>query len=163
MRPVTLGPGVLGVIEREARDAYPDEACGFLFSEAGGDDASVRRLVGARPAPNEVTVERRRRFVISAEGLRSAESTASERGELVAGFYHSHPDHPAAPSAFDTEHAWPWYTYVVVSVDRAGACVAGAFELDDGGTFRRCDLLPASGGTSVAAPAPLRPPVGREV
>ena len=35
--------------------------------------------------------------------------------ELV-GFYHSHPDHPAVPSAFDLEHAWPNLSYVIVSV-----------------------------------------------
>ena len=163
MRSVALRPGVLDTVEREARQAYPDEACGFLFSEASGSDATVRRLVAARPAPNEVTAERRRRFVISADGLRSAEIAASERGEVVTGFYHSHPDHPAAPSAFDTEHAWPWYTYLVVSVDRAGACDAGAFELDDGGTFRRCDLLPGPTTAPPPLPAPLRPPVERGV
>jgi proteasome lid subunit RPN8/RPN11 len=32
------------------------------------------------------------------------------------GFYHSHPDHPAVPSQFDLDHAWPVYSYVIVSV-----------------------------------------------
>ena len=32
------------------------------------------------------------------------------------GWYHSHPDHPARPSEFDREHAWPWYSYIIVSV-----------------------------------------------
>jgi proteasome lid subunit RPN8/RPN11 len=34
----------------------------------------------------------------------------------VLGFFHSHPDHPARPSAFDLEHAWPYYSYLIVSV-----------------------------------------------
>ncbi|MFZ0880651.1 MAG: Mov34/MPN/PAD-1 family protein, partial [Candidatus Acidiferrales bacterium] len=27
-----------------------------------------------------------------------------------------HPDAPARPSEFDREHAWPWYSYIIVSV-----------------------------------------------
>ena len=38
----------------------------------------------------------------------------------VVGFYHSHPDDQAVPSQYDLEHAWPLYSYIVVSV-RAGA------------------------------------------
>ena len=34
----------------------------------------------------------------------------------MLGIFHSHPDHPALPSAFDLEHAWPYYSYVIVSV-----------------------------------------------
>jgi proteasome lid subunit RPN8/RPN11 len=60
---------------------------------------------------------------------------------VVSGFYHSHPDHPALPSAFDTEHAWPWYTYVVVSVDAHGVRGVGAFELDaERQRFLPCEL-----------------------
>ena len=36
-------------------------------------------------------------------------------GELL-GFYHSHPDHPARPSQYDLDHAWPFFSYVIVSV-----------------------------------------------
>jgi proteasome lid subunit RPN8/RPN11 len=32
------------------------------------------------------------------------------------GFYHSHPDVEARPSAFDRDHAWSGYSYVIVSV-----------------------------------------------
>ena len=40
----------------------------------------------------------------------------SQQGLELIGWYHSHPDHPARPSEFDREHAWPWYSYVIVSV-----------------------------------------------
>ena len=33
------------------------------------------------------------------------------------GFYHSHPDHPARPSEYDREHAWPWMSYIILSVE----------------------------------------------
>jgi proteasome lid subunit RPN8/RPN11 len=41
-----------------------------------------------------------------------------KRGLDVVGYYHSHPDHPARPSEYDRAHAWPWYSYVIVSVER---------------------------------------------
>jgi proteasome lid subunit RPN8/RPN11 len=69
--------------------------------------------------PNTTNGERRRRFLIGPDEYRAAEAHASETGGDVIGFYHSHPDHPAVPSAFDLEHAWPNLSYVIVSV-RAG-------------------------------------------
>ena len=47
------------------------------------------------------------------------------------GYYHSHPDHPARPSAFDAEHAWPWYSYVIVRVDRGRGADLASWVLDD--------------------------------
>ena len=44
------------------------------------------------------------------------EKFAAEKGLEVVGFYHSHPDHPAVPSQYDLDHAWPLYSYIVVSV-----------------------------------------------
>ena len=49
----------------------------------------------------------------------------------MLGCYHSHPDHPAAPSAFDTEQAWPWYSYIIVRVDRGRAAELTSWVLDD--------------------------------
>jgi proteasome lid subunit RPN8/RPN11 len=45
-----------------------------------------------------------------------AERKASELGGELLGFYHSHPDHPARPSQFDLDHAFPNFAYVIVSV-----------------------------------------------
>lgn len=130
MRSLLLRRDSLEAIEHDARHAYPDEACGFLCSEADAADAPSRRITTVETAANAYAGERRRRFVITPEELAAAEVRAGARGELVSGFYHSHPDHPALPSAFDTEHAWPWYAYLVVAVDRRGLCSAAAFELD---------------------------------
>lgn len=46
------------------------------------------------------------------------EKDARARRLDVLGYYHSHPDHPARPSEYDRNHAWPWYSYVIVSVKR---------------------------------------------
>ena len=47
----------------------------------------------------------------------AAERRAAERGATLLGFYHSHPDHPARPSRYDLDHAWPVFAYVIVAVE----------------------------------------------
>ncbi len=140
-----------------ARATYPDEACGFLFASPSASSAPVRPVGRAERAANEFAGEQRRRFVISPDELRAAEERAASRGEVVAGFYHSHPDHPALPSTFDSEHAWPWYAYVIISVDGTGTCREGAFELPaDGGPLspRRLEVGAGPSRVPVAGAAP---------
>jgi proteasome lid subunit RPN8/RPN11 len=128
-------------IRRHGEADYPEECCGFLIGRAETSAAAVREILRIVPASNTVEVERRRRFVIRPEELRALESELEPRGELVIGFYHSHPDHPARPSQFDEEHAWPWYTYLVLGVQEGRAGALGAFELDESSrAFREVQL-----------------------
>ena len=60
----------------------------------------------------------RNRFLIDPLDQLRVEKDARARGLEVLGYYHSHPDHPARPSIYDHEHAWPWYSYVIISVER---------------------------------------------
>ena len=48
---------------------------------------------------------------------RPKSARATEGGDLL-GFYHSHPDHPARPSQYDLDHAWPFFSYIIVSVQK---------------------------------------------
>ena len=95
-----------------ARD-YPHECCGALL---GIDGAARREVRGLLPLSNGREDSPRNRFSISAEDVRVAERVAEERGLGLIGWYHSHPDHPARPSDFDRDHAWPWYSYIIVRV-----------------------------------------------
>jgi S-sulfo-L-cysteine synthase (O-acetyl-L-serine-dependent) len=104
---------VLSTIRGHAAGAYPDECCGALIGRESGPVAEAFEL------SNTTDLERRRRFLIGPEDYRAAEARATESGGELLGFYHSHPDHPAVPSAFDLEHAWPNMRYMIVSV-RAG-------------------------------------------
>ena len=44
------------------------------------------------------------------------EEQAHERDMEILGIYHSHPDHPAKPSEYDRDHAWPGWSYIIASV-----------------------------------------------
>jgi proteasome lid subunit RPN8/RPN11 len=98
--------------EHGTRD-YPHECCGALLGTDGAAGRTVRDLL---PLSNRRADSPRNRFSITADDVRAAERAATERGLDLIGWYHSHPDHPARPSEFDREHAWPWYSYIIVAV-----------------------------------------------
>ena len=100
-------------IRRHAVEAYPDECCGALLGSFDGVVREALRL------GNHSDEERRRRFVVTPRDYQAAEARAEALGVELIGFYHSHPDHPAVPSQFDLDHAWPNLSYTIVSV-RAG-------------------------------------------
>jgi proteasome lid subunit RPN8/RPN11 len=104
-----LGRGVAGAIRRHGEETFPHECCGALIGSSG-------RVTAAVPLANTTEEGPRRRFLVRPADYRMAEQTASERGAELLGFYHSHPDHPARPSQFDLDHAWPNFAYVIVSV-----------------------------------------------
>jgi proteasome lid subunit RPN8/RPN11 len=107
--PCVLPPPVAAAIKTHGAEAYPHECCGALI----GRDGVVSR---AFPLPNTTEEGPRRRFLVRPSDYREAERQASELGAELLGFYHSHPDHPARPSQYDLEHAWPFFSYVIISV-----------------------------------------------
>lgn len=114
-RRLTIDPSVDAAIRRHGEETFPHECCGALIG-SGGRVAEVFAL------PNTTEEGPRRRFLVRASDYRLAEQRASERHGELLGFYHSHPDHPARPSQFDLDHAWPTFAYIIVSVmsGRAG-------------------------------------------
>jgi cysteine synthase B len=110
---VEIAGAALERIRAHAAAAYPEECCGALIG-AGG------RVVHAVPLDNESPDTRARRFLVGPVEYRIAEARAKEADGELLGFYHSHPDHPAVPSGFDLEHAWPNFSYVIVSARREG-------------------------------------------
>ena len=104
-----LDKGVAAAIRRHGEETFPHECCGALI---GRDDG----VVAAVPLPNTTEEGPRRRFLVRPADYRMAEQKATELGSELLGFYHSHPDHPARPSQFDLDHAWPNFAYVIVSV-----------------------------------------------
>ncbi len=115
-------------IRAHGAGTYPHECCGALLgldSEAGREVRVLFQLVNRR------TDSPRNRFSVTPEDVLDAERAARDAGLDVVGWYHSHPDHPAIPSEFDREHAWPWYSYVIVSVAKGEAQTLASWRLAD--------------------------------
>jgi proteasome lid subunit RPN8/RPN11 len=110
-------------IRRHGEETFPYECCGALIGRNGRVDAAVA-------LPNTTEEGPRRRFLVRPSDYRAAEAHARGLGAELLGFYHSHPEHPAAPSQYDLDHAWPNFAYVIISVlarqSAGGATAAGA-------------------------------------
>jgi proteasome lid subunit RPN8/RPN11 len=106
---LVLTAAVNEAIRRHGAEAYPHECCGALI----GRDGIVSEAFGL---PNTTEEGPRRRFLVRPSDYRDAERRAASAGAELLGFYHSHPDHPAQPSQYDLDHAWPFFSYVIVSV-----------------------------------------------
>ena len=117
---ITLKDEQLAEIRRLGETEYPYEACGLLLGVANGNGSKeVERVL---PIVNaKETSERHNRSLITPQDLIRGERIAAESGLEVVGNFHSHPDHPPEPSAFDLEHALPVWSYVIVSVLRSAA------------------------------------------
>lgn len=98
--------------EHGVRD-YPYECCGLLLGRYEQDGKTVKETYPISNAREESA--KRNRFLIQPEELLRGEQYARSRELEVVGFYHSHPDSPARPSQYDLEHAWPTYSYIIVS------------------------------------------------
>jgi proteasome lid subunit RPN8/RPN11 len=133
-RQLALTPAVAEAIRQHGRETYPHECCGALV----GNDAGVLEVVAL---PNTTEEGPRRRFLVRAEDYRLAERRASELGGSLLGFYHSHPDHPARPSQYDLDHAWPTFAYIIVAVAGGEAADMTVWFLkDDRSSFEEGNL-----------------------
>lgn len=106
---LAIDPGAADAIRRHGAETYPHECCGALIGRDG-------IVVEAFALPNTTEEGARRRFLVRPVDYRDAERRASAAGAELLGFYHSHPDHPARPSPYDLDHAWPVFSYVILSV-----------------------------------------------
>ena len=117
-------------IRADGETAYPNECCGVLIGEV--DNAGIKTVKSTLTIDNaREDGEQYHRFLITPEDMMKAEQTARANKLDVIGFYHSHPDHPSAPSGYDKDHALPFYSYVIVSVDKGKAQIFTSWELTD--------------------------------
>jgi proteasome lid subunit RPN8/RPN11 len=117
---LSINEALVEKIRQHGAESYPNECCGALL----GRDADVetvparaaREVLEIFPLVNRREDSPRNRFLVTAEDAHDADKAAQAQGLDLIGWYHSHPDHPAKPSEYDREHAWPWYSYVIVSI-----------------------------------------------
>jgi proteasome lid subunit RPN8/RPN11 len=110
----------LNDITAHAERDYPYECCGLLLGKFSNGNTKVACEAFLISNARE-EVAKRRRFLITPEELLRGQRYAAQKELDVVGFYHSHPDHPAAPSEYDREHAWPAFSYIIVSVQKGQA------------------------------------------
>lgn len=116
----------------EAAAAYPAECCGLLVGTGNSADGwCVTRVVPtANVAPPESGHSIRDRFEVDPQTRFDLERELRGQSEAVIGHYHSHPDHPAEPSATDLAKAFePSLVWIIVGVEAGEATGITAFRL----------------------------------
>ena len=129
----------LDQIRKHGEKTYPYECCGFLL---GTREGGTNVLAEVHSAENERQESRETRFLITPEQSKRADDYARSRGLGVIGYYHSHPDHPAAPSGYDLDHScWPGESYIIVAVEKGNSAALNSFTKPDYTSFEQEDIL----------------------
>ncbi len=115
-------------IKQIAQKTYPHECCGVMVGSVENGVKTVTQLI---PAENQRTDSPANRYLITPDLLNELEKKLKGTDRAIVGFFHSHPDVPAQPSTYDQDHAWPWYSYVIVSVNRGQAGEVHNWKLRD--------------------------------
>jgi proteasome lid subunit RPN8/RPN11 len=140
--PIELQREALTRMEEHGAETYPNECCGILLGKAQGRHKAIAEVF---PAENARADSARNRYLIPPTDLLRSLEEGEEKGMEILGFYHAHPDQPAQPSGFDRQHAWPWFTYLIVVVRNGIAQETAAWTMaDDGSEFLR-EVLSVSG------------------
>jgi proteasome lid subunit RPN8/RPN11 len=145
---VVLSAEHLAQLEQHARQTYPEECCGVLIGKPG----EAVSVCSVHPTENLSSTRLHDRYEVDPREILKLDRAAEQRGLEIVGFYHSHPDHPPAPSATDAESAWPGYIYLIVAVAEVGEAQVTAWTFDEErGRFRECPIR-----MSQEAPRPRR-------
>jgi len=135
---IEIREAAIKFIEDHARDAFPEECCGFLLGHLG----ERKGVNEAHRAKNVAPEDRAHRYVIDPLELLRVDDEARTTGLDLVGIYHSHPDHPAVPSEFDRSRATPWYSYLIVSIVEREPREIAAWRFDESKKrFEREELL----------------------
>ena len=136
---IKVKSGHLDQIRKHGEKTYPYECCGFLV---GAREGEVNVLAEVHAAVNERQESRETRYLITPEQSKRADDYARSRGLGIIGYYHSHPDHPAAPSGYDLDHScWPGESYIIVAVEQGKAAALNSFTKPDYAHFEQEEIL----------------------
>ena len=142
---VRLPSALCAEIHRHAETTYPEECCGVMIGHWADSPPEDRTTVVESLVAAENTREdesRHNRFSIDPRAILKADREARQQDRQIVGYYHSHPDHPSAPSEFDREHAWPDTSYLIVSVCKGVAQDERSWRLaDDRSRFDQEELV----------------------
>ena len=116
-------------IAAHLEDTFPKEGGGLLLGDANKRHRNVRMILTVENSfPLD---EQHNRYELPINSIMNGEDVAEEHAMDMIGVFHSHPNHPALPSDYDREKAWPWWSYLIVSVHEKGAGTARSWILTD--------------------------------
>lgn len=125
--PLRVPRSLLEGLRELARCGWPHEACGLLVGTTAGDAVRVERVTEAE---NLATDRLHDRYTLDPADFLRADAAARRDGLDVVGVWHTHPDHPARPSATDLAAAWPSFSYLILSVTATGVADIRSWRLD---------------------------------
>tara|TARA_Y100001970_G_C14232033_1_gene859243 strand:- start:1097 stop:1540 length:444 start_codon:yes stop_codon:yes gene_type:complete len=117
---------------RHAESDYPHECCGFILGCFLEKESTGIKYYKAK---NIKVENRERRFLIDPLSYQKAENIADKLGLSIISIVHSHPDHPDKPSDFDRDHAWPGFSYIIISVKKGIAISYKSWQLNENRKF----------------------------
>ncbi len=127
MSTLRIPHAVYDELRAHGEETYPHECCGALLGRNIDGDWRVEHAVRAG---NTRTDSAHNRYNIAPAELVKIQRDAMRQGLDIAGFYHSHPDHPAqwSPTDFAEAH-WIGCCYVITEVAHVKAAVTNSFLL----------------------------------
>jgi proteasome lid subunit RPN8/RPN11 len=127
MSQLQVSKRIFEAMRGHGEETYPHECCGVLLGRSTSEGWSVAAAVRAG---NTRTDSAHNRYQIAPIELVKIQREAHGRGLDIAGFYHSHPDHPAQWSETDFAEAhWIGCSYVITEVVRGKARTTNSFHL----------------------------------
>lgn len=129
---MVIEPKLLDEMYEDTLQNFPDECCGFLFGNEKADDRIISNILIVN---NSKEGDKRRRFEISAKDYLNAERFADENNLQLLGVYHSHPNHPAVPSEHDRLAAQPFFSYLIISVNKNKIADIRSWQLNENFQF----------------------------
>ena len=132
MTTINITENIANAFTSHGEEEYPHECCGFIIGNFKGNESYGLEYL---PASNIKEENRERRFLIDPKAYQKAEDEADEKGLSVISIVHSHPDHPDKPSDFDRDHAWPGFSYIIISVQNGNAISYKSWQLNENREF----------------------------
>ncbi len=116
-------------INQFGENSYPEEGAGLILGVAKEDGREARRIL--HMSNHFERDSRSHRYRLDPREILQAEELAEQLGLEVIGVFHSHPDHPAAPSQYDLDWAMPWYLYLITSIEDGTATESRIWRMEE--------------------------------
>ena len=128
MKTINITQKIVDSFLSHGEKEYPHECCGFILGQFKDDESFGIEYL---PASNVKEENRERRFLIDPLAYQKAEDKADDQGMSIISIVHSHPDHPDKPSDFDRDHAWPGFSYIIISVQNGRIASYRSWQLNE--------------------------------